>query len=304
MFNSELMFLDGRLLMAFCAAAEELHFGRAAARLFMSQPPLSKQIKRLEKLVGAELFTRTTRTVRLTPAGEIMYGKARAVCGSIEDMLRATRKAARGEVGSLSIGLTPSAACSPLAADLYDYRVANPEIELELLEMNSVEMEAALSRRRVDVALMRPWPPESSLDMHEIYEEPMLLALRRDHPLGKRHSVRLKDVVNYPIVGYEPNVSPYFNQMLQSMFAYAKLKPQIVQRSVIPTLVTLVEAGVGPAIVPRSMSRPGSKTVKFLPIAESDEFNAKMVVATLAGNINPAVGRFIKSMQSWRQDSC
>ncbi len=104
MSNSNLMFLDGKLLQIFCVVAEELHFGRAAARLFMTQPPLSQHIKRLETLMGAALFIRTTRSVRLTPAGQLMYERAKQISSDTAFMLRSVQQAAQGEAGTLVIG--------------------------------------------------------------------------------------------------------------------------------------------------------------------------------------------------------
>ncbi|MES2185023.1 MAG: LysR substrate-binding domain-containing protein [Pseudomonadota bacterium] len=297
MTNPDTIFLDGKLLACFCAAAEELHFGRAATRLFMSQPPFSQQIKRLEALVGAPLFVRTTRSVRLTPAGQLMYTRARQIAGDTTLMLRAVRQAARGEAGALAIGLTPSAACSPLAETLYGYRVAHPGIELDLREMNSNTMEAALRQRSIDVALMRPTQMDADIESTTVFEEPMLLAIRRDHPFAALPRVALEQVADIPLIGYTQAVSPYFRRMLQAMFARIGRRPRVVQESVVPTLLTLVEAGVGAAIVPWTISRGRSDALLFLPLLDRSHTTASIVVASLRAQPNAAVEGFVAALR-------
>lgn len=297
MTNFDIMFLDTRLLEIFCAAAEELHFGRAAARLFMSQPPFSQQVKRLEELVGATLFIRTTRTVRLTPAGQVMYQRARQIVGDTGLMLRAVRQAARGEAGSLIIGLTPSAACSPLAEALYHYRNAHPEIELDLREMNSNAMETSIRMHAIDVALMRPTRMDADIRSIELLQEPMVLAVRRDHAWAGLQRVSVEQIADIPLIGYLQSISPYFRQMLQSMFGHIGKRPRFVQESALPTLLTLVEAGVGAAVVPWTISRARGGSLLFLPLLDRSESVASIVVASLCVPMNPAVEGFVAAMR-------
>ncbi|WP_454902908.1 LysR family transcriptional regulator [Variovorax gossypii] len=296
---SDIIGLDPKLLVAFIAAAEELHFGRAAARMYMSQPPFSQLIQRLENLVGAQLFERTTRSVRLTPAGHAMQDGARAVVDQLNLMLREVQRAALGEAGALCIGMAPTAACSPLAEKLYAYRRAHPQIELELREMNSNAMEAALRQRVIDVALMRPLPMDSDIEVVEALEEPMLLAVRKDGAHGQKDSIALEEVADLSLVGYVQTVSPYFRQMLQAMFAAIKRRPRIVQESVIPTILTLVEAGVGAAVVPWSVSRARDSVLVFLPISNPGLPRARIIVAKRAGPTQDviAVNKFVAALQ-------
>ncbi|MBH1965767.1 MAG: LysR family transcriptional regulator [Comamonadaceae bacterium] len=296
MTNPDTIFLDGRLLEMFCAAAEELHFGRAAARMFMSQPPFSQQIKRLEHLVGEQLFVRTTRSVRLTPAGEVMVVRARKLAIDTGLMVRAARQAARGETGSLSIGLTISANCSPLAEALYQYRVAHPQIELNLREMNSSTMEAALRQRSIDIALMRPVPVDSDIATTEVYREPMVLALRRDHPWAGKKRISTEALAEAPLIGYEQAVSPYFRRMIHQLFAGVGRHPRIVQESAVPTNLTLIEAGVGVAIVPLTILRARSDTLTWVPLQDRLKAQAVTVMAMLRSRTNPAVDGFAATL--------
>ncbi|CAM3487469.1 LysR family transcriptional regulator [Bordetella sputigena] len=296
MSDRELIFLDGRLLDAFCVVAEELHFGRAAARLFMTQPPLTQQIKKLEAMVGSPLFVRTTRSVKLTPAGEVMYEKAREIAAETRAMINQARRAARGEAGVLRVGITPSAASSPLVSALSEYRDAHPEVRLELQEMNSIEMEQALRTRRVDVSLMRPHPLHAGIRTQPIYKEPLCVALRRDHALAGRREVTLAELCRYPLVAYRQDISPYFHAMLRRLFSTAGLRPEVTQESVIPTLLTLVEAGAGVAIVPLSLARTRGDTLCFPPLRHAAAPMAEIVLAALRDVDNAVVEGFIATL--------
>lgn len=297
MMNNDSIFVDARLLTAFCAAAEELHFGRAAARIFMTQPPFSQLIKRLEEQVGTPLFVRTTRSVRLTPAGQVMHERARQIAGDTATMLSATLKAARGEAGSLVIGLTPSASCSPLADALYHFRLSRPEISLDLREMNSNVMEAAIRNRTLDLALMRPTQMDADIHTSEVFREPMLLAIRKDHPWASRQRVPVEDITSIALVGYLENTSPYFRGMLKTIFSHIKKRPNIVQESMLPTLLTLVEAGVGAAIVPWTISRTRDNSLTFLPLLDRSQTMASIVAARLARHTNGAIDGLLSSIK-------
>ncbi|WP_249279034.1 LysR substrate-binding domain-containing protein [Bordetella genomosp. 5] len=295
MSNIESMFLDDRMLACFCAAAEELHFGRAAARVFMSQPPFSQHIKRLETLVGVPLFERTTRSVRLTPAGEVMARHAAGLAVSTAAMLRATRRAALGEAGPLRVALAPTAAYSPLADALYRYRSANPDVELDLVEANSNRMEAMLRGHHIDVAIMRPMTLDRGIATVEIWREPMMLVLRQDHPWAKRRSIDIAQACTLPLIGYAQSASPYFRQLLDRMFARIGAHPSIVRESVIPTLLTLVEVGVGAAIVPKSLSRMRGEPLVFLPLREAEP--ARILAAHLSAEASAAARSLIAQLR-------
>lgn len=289
--------LDGHQLAIFSAAAEELHFGKAAARLFMTQPPFSQQIKRLEELVGTALFVRTTRTVRLTPAGHVMYERVKRIAAETELLFRAVRQASKGEVGALVIGLTPTAACSPLAEALYRYREQHPEIELDLREMNSNAMEIGLRSRSIDVALMRPTSMDADIQTTEIFQEPLLLAVRRDHAWAGRPRVTVEQSADLPLIGYSESVSPYFRRLMQTIFRHAGRRPRVVQDSMLPTMLTLVEAGIGAAIVPWTISRARGGSLTFLPLLDRSKSMASIVVASSVEQSNPAVEGFVAAIR-------
>ena len=145
-----------RHLRSFLAVAEELHFGRAAARLHISQPPLSQQIGRLEDEIGARLFRRTSRRVQLTPAGRAFFAEARQTIASAERAVGAAQRAERGEIGELVVGYVPSATYGPLPDVIRRFRKRLPKVELKLRNLRSVHQSQALLERRIDVGLVRP----------------------------------------------------------------------------------------------------------------------------------------------------
>ncbi|MBV7482615.1 LysR family transcriptional regulator [Bordetella sp. BOR01] len=302
MLNSESIALDGRILQCFCAVAEELHFGRASARLFISQPALSQQIRRLEDLVGHPLFVRTTRSVRLTPAGEAMYVHARRITAEMEVLLHAARRAALGETGSISLGLNASATCSPVVDALHSFTQAHPLVKVELREMNSNVMELALLQGALDVGVMRPadWDTDTGteLDATVVYEENLMLAVRTDHPLNLGREITVQEIAQFPLIGYFEATSPYVRRTVQAMFAEAGVVPEFVQESLLPTVLTLVEAGVGVAIVPSSLERAFQPALSFLPIAGQSHRRLELVVATLKSQKNVAVRNLIACLVS------
>jgi DNA-binding transcriptional LysR family regulator len=185
-----------RHLRSFLAVAEELHFGRAAGRLHISQPPLSQQIRRLEDEVGARLFRRTNRRVELTPAGRAFLAEARQTMASAERAVGAARRAERGELGELVVGYVTSATYGPLSDVIRVFRKRLPEVELKLRNLRSVHQSQALLDRRIDVGLVRPHAADSRLVYETLWREPVVVALPSDHPLAHRTAVDIADLAS------------------------------------------------------------------------------------------------------------
>ena len=289
--------IESRLLDVFAVVAEELHFGRAAQRLHLSQPPLSQSIRKLEALMGVALFVRTTRSVRLTPAGAELYRRVKIMASDTEAMVRAVQLAAKGDVGQLTIGVTPSAAYSNLPQTLFTFRQRHPNVMLDLHEMNSSEMPEALHSRKLDLALLRPPFADADLAPESLYSEPMMLALRADHPWAGKRSVTMKEVCQLLLVGYARDRSRYFSQVLRMMIERAGTPAKIVQESMIPTILTLVEAGFGAAVVPASLSRMRADALVYLGIRGAGAMKAELVAARHPGNENPAIESLIAIMR-------
>jgi len=291
---------DSKLLDMFAVVAEELHFGRAAQRLHISQPPLSQSVRRLEAMLEVQLLERTTRSVRLTAAGAELYRRVQRLQADAGAAVQAVRETGRGEVGRLTIGLTPSAAYTDLPQAMFAFRQRYPGIALDLREMNSNEMPDALHARKLDLALLRPPFADADLVPERIHSEPMVLAVRRDHPSARRRAVTLAQVAELDLIGYSRVYSRYFSQVLHRMLTTTGKPPRIVQESMIPTILALVEAGFGAAVVPASLSRMRVDALAYVALRGPGIVQAELLAGHLPANENPAIERFLEIIRARR----
>jgi len=264
----------------------------------MSQPPLSQSVRRLETELEVKLLERTTRTVRLTSAGVELYRRIQDMQAEAEATVRAVRQINKGEVGRLAIGLTPSAAYTAVPQTMFLFRQRYPGIALTLWEMNSSEMPNALHQRRLDLALLRPPFADADLTPERIHCEPMVLAVRRDHTLALRSSVRLAQVADMELIGYSRAHSRYFSQVMHRMLFSTGKPPRIVQESMIPTILALVEAGFGAALVPASLARMRADLLAYIPIRGSGLVYAELFAAYHPANRNPAITAFLDILRA------
>ncbi|MDU2611008.1 MAG: LysR family transcriptional regulator, partial [Pseudomonas aeruginosa] len=177
--------MELRHLRYFIAVAEELHFGRAAERLGISQPPLSQQIQALEEEIGARLFERTNRRVELTDAGRLFLDESRQVLAQVDKAVLLARRAHLGELGELKIGFTSSAPfTSTIPSSIHAFRKAYPDVHLDLQEMSSRQVLKALLEESLQVGVIRPLALPDAVHWVELFREPLVAVLRADHPLA------------------------------------------------------------------------------------------------------------------------
>jgi len=267
------MVLVSRGLQAFIAVAEELHFGRAARRLHISQPPLSQQIRQLEDEVGAALFTRTTRSVQLTPAGRLLLDHARRLAAEADAALRAVRRLARGEQGSMTLGFTHSTVYQVLPRALQAFRARLPQVDLELKQFTSGLLVEGVRTGRVDVALVRLSPSmhDPELQAEVVVRDRMMLLMPADHPLARLKAVPVDALEGMPLVAYSPQDSRYFHEVVHALFTRHALSPRIVHESFLPTMVALVEARMGLALVPAPAVPQRDGVLAARPLAGVEE---------------------------------
>ncbi|ODU01975.1 MAG: hypothetical protein ABS81_19205 [Pseudonocardia sp. SCN 72-86] len=259
-----------RRLGYFVAVAEELSFTRAAERLHMSQPPLSQQVALLEKELGVALFDRSRRTVRLTAAGEALLPEARRLLADADDTARRIRRVGTGAVGRLTVGFVPSAINGPLADLLRRHRAAHPDVELGLRELAPDSVLAAVEAGRVDVGvLFRPFNAPG-LRQRLLATEQLVLALPDGHPALRHTEIGLADVAGEPFVLPEQHDVPGLHAAIGAMFADARVAPLVAQRGVwlVQTVLGLVAAGVGLAVVPSSAGVLRREGVELRPIRD------------------------------------
>jgi len=245
--------MDLRSLRCFVAVAEELHFGRAARRLHVSQPPLSHTIHGLETRLGVMLFERTRRRVVLTHAGAVLLERARALLRDAEHATVAAQRASRGEIGRLSVGFILAATHHLLPETLREFRRRMPEVELSLREMPIREQRIALEDGVIDVGFLRPPVDTDVIAAQTLVREPFLVALPEGHRLARLASVPLARLSTEPFVMFTPGRSPLYTQII-SACAGSGFTPKVAQDAAhIVTVIGLVRAGLGVALVPQSM---------------------------------------------------
>jgi DNA-binding transcriptional LysR family regulator len=282
-----------RHLRYFLAVAEELHFTRAARRLNIAQPPLSIQIRQLESLIGATLFVRDRRTVTLTPAGAAFVDGARRTLAEAERSADAARRASRGEVQTLRVGFTDSAALSVLPDIVMRFSRDHPEVRLELTEDATQAQLDAVEKERVDVALERGPLSAKSLRTVVLLREPFIVALPSAHPLTNHRTLSLQAVAQEPIVLFPRHLAPEFHDTVVGMFRRARLSLNVAQEAAeYQTMMSLVAAGLGISIVPESVANLGRKGVVYRPL-RGVTARAQVVAAFRADHGSPALDKFL-----------
>jgi len=258
---------DLNQLRCFVTVAEELHFGRAAARLNMTQPPLSRQIQVLEHIIDAPLLERTSRSVRLTPAGRSFLPEARRILKLAESASQVARRIALGKTGSLKIGFTAAAAYGFLPELIAACRARLPEVDFSLKEMVSGDQLEALASGQIDAGLLRPPIARPELATRRVVAEPLLAAIPKKHPLANAENITIKDFDGQPFVMYSPYESRYFHDLLVALFTHADVLPRYVQHlSQIHSILAMVRAGLGVSIVPTAAASLKIADVRLRPL--------------------------------------
>lgn len=288
--------LSLRLLHTFTIVAEELHFGRAAERLHMTQPPLSQQIRQLEQLVNAELFYRSTRSVKLTPAGKVLLERARKLLLDAESACRAVQLAERGDAGTIALGFTASSTYVVLPRLISEFRDRYPAVELKLQELPPETLLDDLHGERLDVALLRPPAAcfsDTRLTLTSVARESLVLAMRVDHPLAHLDVVPIALIDQLPFIGFSPSNARYSYELCQRIFASNGVQPQIVQESIMPTMLALVAAGIGAALVPASAQAIWTGALHYRRLAGNVDDVTTLYAARLGRVVNQAAENFV-----------
>lgn len=289
------MRLETRQLKYFIAVAEELHFGRAAQRLHISQPPLSQQIRQLEDDLGVQLFERTQRMVKLTYAGEVFLAQARVALFKCEEAVDIVRAAARGEAGLLRFGYTAASAYSIIAPLIQAFKARHPRVEVAMQEAVSGDQVRDLAQGRLDVGLVRPLAEWPGLIHELLLEERLIVALPVDHALARHRSVSLEDLQGQPFIGFGSQGSRYFHDMIDGLLRSAGVEPDIVQRATQPhAVVALVGAGLGLAVVPDAAARVHMDRVVYRPLHAEGLPRPQLHLCWRADAATPLVRNFLE----------
>ncbi|MFE1438199.1 LysR family transcriptional regulator [Streptomyces sp. NPDC058739] len=255
-------------LHAFVVLAEELHFGHAAARLGIAQPPLSQQIRRLEEKVGHPLFTRPPGPVSLTPAGRELLPAARQALSGLAEGLAAARAVGAGQTGRLRVGFSASLALTVLPGLLGAHRHRFPGVELDIREMTTAPQLTALREGTIDVGLLREPPGDGEgLSFRTLLTEPLVAVLPIAHPLARHRTVAPAALAEEPFVLLPRETGPGLYDRLAGACAAAGFTPRVAQHAVEwQTVCGLVEAGLGVSLAPAAIRRLRLRGVAYRPL--------------------------------------
>lgn len=274
--------MELRHLRYFIAVAEELHFGRAAERLGISQPPLSQQIQALEEEIGARLFERTNRRVELTDAGRLFLDESRQVLAQVDKAVLLARRAHLGELGELKIGSTSSAPfTSTIPSSIHAFRKAYPDVHLDLQEMSSRQVLKALLEESLQVGVIRPLALPDAVHWVELFREPLVAVLRADHPLaaGSEDGLAIAALAEEPFVFFPRSYGTGLYDQVIALTRQAGFSPRIAQEaSEAMTIIGLVSAGLGVSILPASFRRTRVDGVVYRTLSDPEATTAVWLV--------------------------
>jgi LysR family transcriptional regulator, benzoate and cis,cis-muconate-responsive activator of ben and cat genes len=253
--------MDLKRLQYFIAVAEELHFGRAAERLNIAQPPLSRQIAQLETELGVLLIDRSRNQIRLTQAGEVMLVRAREVLDRLDSAYREVSLIGKGGAGRLRIAFVGSATHGVLPNLIKSYRSHYPKVELALSAMNNAELKHALIQREIDIAIARPSLGDEEFRVAPLHHEPLIVAMPDNSPLSSSPQIALNDLTDETFILYPSRPRPSFADHILAVCHHEGFQPRdTVLAQDYQTAISLVAVGVGISLVPQSVSvssRPG-----------------------------------------------
>jgi DNA-binding transcriptional LysR family regulator len=259
--------IELRHLRYFVAVAEELHFGRAALRLHLAQPPLSQQIRKLEEILGYPLFLRTSRAVKLTSSGEVFLERAKRTLRNVQEDMEEARSVGRGEEGFLRVGFIGSAMLTPLPAMLGRYRRLYPKVNLQLHESYTSLVVQKLMKGELDAGFLRDGGRVPGLEVEPLFSEPFIAVLPKKHPLAKHKTISAKDLRDEPFVFFAPAAGTLAYEKPVSLCEEHGYRPNVVQEA--PqwlTIMRLVGAGLGVTIAPACVKQVAAPDVQCVSL--------------------------------------
>jgi DNA-binding transcriptional LysR family regulator len=290
--------MELRHLKYFVAVAEELHFGRAAKKLHIAQPPLSQQIMNLEHELGVKLFDRTRRSIQLTDAGKYFLNEARQVLSHVERAAETAGRISRGQAGRLTVGFVGSVIHTFLPEGLRTYRERFPDVELVLQELNTAEQMKSLHAGRIDVGFLYVGAQDPALASKTLTQAPLLAVLPTKHALSGRKSLRIRELAQEPFIANTRSSEPVVRDAFISMCHSAGFSPRITQEAgQVQTVLGLVASGLGACLLPdfiKNIRRPG---VQYIPLSGSPP-RVKLAVVWRNDNSSTLVKSFLNVIET------
>ena len=293
--QSSVVDVSTRKLRYFVAVADELNFSRAAARLFVAQQAVSKQIRELEGDVGAQLLTRTTRSVGLTPAGVVFLSTAREALATIDAGVDAARRVAQGDVGILRLGFLVGGAMELMEPIVTAFGATNPGIHIQLREFGFDDPSAGLADGSSDVAILRPPLSAADIELEPLFVEPLVVGIAASHRLAQRDSVSVHELLAEPLVVARTPDELWRRMWTLEDYRGGTRAPIVALTSSHTEELALVASGVGATVTVAAASRYTPQFgVRYIPI--DDVAGSVVAIGWVKGKRTPLVERFVKTV--------
>ena len=289
--------MELRQLKYFLVLAEELHFSRAAQRLAISQPPLSVAIRQLEEELGAQLFERTSKEVRLTAAGKHLRGQAQEIMEQALRVKQDMRAIAEGMQGSLRLGFVGSAIYRGLPEALEGFRARHPRVRIDMLELNSAEQIAALQQERLDLGLLHATRPAPGLQSQTLVSEPFMACLPAGHALAGLRTLKVRQLAGERMVLFSRQVSPDYHQQIWQICQSEGFTPELhheVRHWL--SVLSMVSLRQGVSLVPSCLQRVGFPGLAFVPI-QGRHPQSQMQAMWHPGHVQPLVQSLLADLR-------
>lgn len=290
--------MEFRQLRYFVTVAQELHFAKAAERLDITQPALSKQIRVLETKLGIQLFIRTKRTVKLTKAGEVFLSEAQQLLQQAEKAIKLAQRTALGEVGRLTIGFTATATYTVLPELIGRFRVHYPQVEVEMLELGTEAQVTAINRGEIDLGLLHPPIDSRGLELYPILAEEFVAVLPKQHHLATKKSLSLQDLAQESFILHPRSEGPFLYDQFIKLCSQTGFQPQIVKEvDSHQTRICFVAAGMGITFIPAGLQLLVNQDLVCKPM-ENLTMKIEFAAAWRSVVTLPVLQEFIKLLQS------
>ena len=286
--------IEHRHLRYFLAVAEELHFRKAAEKLFISQPGLSRQIKQMEQDLGVTLFERNNRRVALTKTGDYLQKELQINLKNLEDILTHSKLIHHGKEGHLTLGFVGSAMLQIIPAILKQFNSKFPKVMFKLEEMDNQKQIEGLLSQEIDVCFVRLERVPRSLEIHTVLKETFCLVLPKNHPVNKRNFKNLSQFKDSPFILFDPEYSASYYEKVMQIFVGCGFAPIISHNTIhASSIYKLVENNLGVSIVPKSLQFGYDMNVKFIELDAIPQ-RAFLSIAWSKNNRNPMLQNILR----------
>jgi len=293
--------MEFRQLKYFIAVAEELNIGRAATRLHISQPPLTRQIQQLEEEFGTLLFLRTARGVELTDAGEMFLRDARNIRDLMEQAVERVREAGQGKLGKMDIGIFGSGILDVIPKVLHAFRASHPNVQIALHQMSKTEQIEALRQHRIIAGFNRLLSPLPDIASELVMIESIMVAVNENHPLAAKPAILLKELAGQPLILFPSGIRPSFIDKIWDLCAAEGFEPQVAQEvGDAPTSVALVAAGFGLSLVPEAASSLSVPGVVYRRLANAPDAVVDLSCIYRNDETSPLLQAFLQTIREFR----